>query len=77
MIPPAEIFPGNADLGVTESFEYVLRPDFNVGDVGFNRIDISMPSPTAEMESLKIDDQEWTNVGVVPAGDNALMSAKA
>ena len=73
----AEIFPGNADLGVTESFEYVLRPDFNVGDAGFNRIDISMPAPTAEIESFKVDDQEWTNVGVVPAGDNALMGAKA
>lgn len=53
----AEIFPNTtAHLGVSSPYQLVLRPDMTSGDVGFNRIDIAVPSHDARVDSLLVDD---------------------
>lgn len=63
----AEIFPDTAAvLGIATDFSYVLKPDVSTTDVGFNRIDIAVPSPQASLDSLRIDDLRWERVLPVP-----------
>lgn len=63
----AEIFPDTASvLGVPTSFDYVLKPDLSTTDLGFNRIDIAVPSTQATLDSLKIDDLRWERIVPVP-----------
>ena len=63
----AEIFPDTASvLGVPSSFDYVLKPDVSTTDVGFNRIDIAVPSPHASLDALSIDDLRWERIQPVP-----------
>ena len=63
----AEIFPDTAAvLGLPTEFSYVLKPDVAVGDIGFNRIDIAVPSPQARLDSMLIDDLRWERVMPVP-----------
>jgi len=53
----AEIFPDTtAHLGLAAPFQLVLKPDMTSSDVGFNRIDIAVPSPEARVDSLLVDD---------------------
>lgn len=66
----AEIFPDTAAvLGEPTVFSYVLKPDLSTADVGFNRIDISVPSPQASIDSLRIDDLRWERVFPVAPTD--------
>jgi len=65
----AEIFPDTAAvLGLANSFSYVLKPDVSASDVGFNRIDIAVPSPQATLDSLFIDDLRWERILPEPPG---------
>lgn len=66
----AEIFPDTAAvLGLPTSYNYVLKPDVSSTDVGFNRIDIAVPSPQASLDSMFIDDLRWERIlPVAPAG---------
>jgi hypothetical protein len=69
----AEIFPDTASvLGLPTAFNYVLKPDVSTSDVGFNRIDIAVPSPKATLDTLSIDDLRWERIlPVPPAGLDA------
>ena len=63
----AEIFPdATGRLGENTSFQYVLKPDIATGDVGFNRIDIMVPSMESRLDSFRVDDLAWTRL--VPDG---------
>ena len=66
----AEIFPDTtARLGLASAFEYVLKPLIDADDLGFNRIDIAVPSLDARLDSLLVDDLAWTPIDpVFPAG---------
>ncbi len=66
----AEIFPDTAAvLGLASGFSYVLKPDVSTTDVGFNRIDIAVPSPQATLDSFFVDDLRWERVQPVPPGN--------
>ncbi len=59
----AEIFPDVTEqLGQSVAFQYIIKPDVATADIGFNRIDISVPSPDARIDSLLVDDLPWTRV---------------
>ena len=63
----AEIFPDTAAvLGLPTDFTYVLKPDVATEDVGFNRIDIAVPSPQASLDSMLVDDLRWERIMPVP-----------
>jgi len=64
----AEVFPDTtASMGVPSAFQYVLKPDMASGDVGFNRIDIAVPSMEARVDSILVDDLLWERMGATPA----------
>ncbi|HID11465.1 MAG TPA: hypothetical protein EYP17_09230 [Candidatus Latescibacteria bacterium] len=44
-----EITPREAELGVPVSFSYRIKPEPGVGDLGFDRVVIKVPSPTEEV----------------------------
>lgn len=74
----AEIYPREpVELGKAVAFEYVLNPTFQLADAGFNRIDISTPSPDALVEQLLVDDEEWQSVGEAPAQVAGQAAARA
>lgn len=59
----AEIFPDTTGrLGQISSFYYVLKPDIATADVGFNRIDILVPSLESRIDSFLVDDLAWTRL---------------
>lgn len=64
----AEIFPDTtAHLGLPAPFQLVLKPDMASSDLGFNRIDIAVPSLDARVDSLLVDDLSLEPV--VPGSD--------
>ena len=64
----AEIFPDTtSQLGVATSYQYALKPEFGGGDIGFNRIELAVPSEEARVESLVVDGLVWEGLGS-PAG---------
>jgi hypothetical protein len=72
----AEIFPDTAAvLGLANGFSYVLKPDVSSSDVGFNRIDIAVPSPQATLDSMFVDDLRWERI--LPAPPSNLDGAEA
>lgn len=66
----AEIFPDTATaLGVPTRYEYVLRPSLATADLGFNRIDISVPAAQSRIDTMLVDDLTWEKVVPVPPAD--------
>lgn len=66
----AEIFPSTATLGATADFMYVIKPTFAEGDRGgFNRIDITVPSLEAGVDSVLVDGEPWARVQPEAPGD--------
>lgn len=64
----AENFPDTAAvLGQPAQFRNVLRPDVDRAETGFDRIDIAVPTPDAQIDTLLVDDLGWTRV--LPAAD--------
>jgi hypothetical protein len=56
----AEIYPNRAErLGASTPFEYVLKPGLRTADLGFDRIDVAVPSLAADIDSLLVDDLAW------------------
>lgn len=72
----AEIFPDTtAQLGWPASFQYVMKPDLETTDLGFNRIDIAVPSPETAIDTLLVDDLVWTQM--LPGAPAGLGEAEA
>lgn len=73
----AEIYPDTAAvLGRPLPFQYVLRPRFGGAEGGFNRIDISVPTPDAAVDSLLVDGRRWTPVAVGTDLDGVSLAQK-
>ena len=73
----AEIFPATAAaLGRPTSFRYVLKPQLADGDVGFDRIDIAVPTALADIDSMLVDDLSWNRVLPLPTASLAEANAE-
>jgi hypothetical protein len=63
----AEIYPDRAErLGETTAFQYVLKPNLATADIGFNRIDMAVPSLEAQIDSFLVDDLLWARLAPGP-----------
>ena len=59
----AEIFPSGVPLGEEALFRYYLRPLFGPADpMGFNRIEIDVPSIDSRIDTLRVDGQAWVEI---------------
>ena len=64
-----EVFPNEAQVGQPENFTYVLQPDFQAGDKGFNRLRLSTPS-TAESVAIRVAGAEVEPVSLALSPDS-------
>ncbi|MFA6109624.1 MAG: FlgD immunoglobulin-like domain containing protein [Candidatus Latescibacterota bacterium] len=73
----AEIYPDSTgELGRLSPFRYVMKPDIANSDIGFNRIDLIVPSTDAQIDTLLVDDLSWTRlIPRPPAGSSSADSA--
>jgi len=72
----AEIFPPRVPLGEETSFNYFLRPLFELdAPTSFNRIEIAVPSIDTRIDTLRFDGQDWTEIAGTDDADDRLLGA--
>jgi hypothetical protein len=70
----AEIFPPVVPLGQEVSFRYFVRPLFAQTErLGFNRLEIEVPSADTRIDTLRFDGQDWQEVAVTAGGKDPLL----
>ena len=62
----AQIMPTQAQLGTPSSYTYVLLPQLDSPNQGFNRVDVAVPSMRTQLLWLRIDNLQWIRVETPP-----------